>query len=246
MKTFLLVITFTQIVCSQNTNDYVQIGDSLYTHFIETVEVFRTKHFPQINKLAFQEFVIGYANSIHRKIIKKKNIAAIVDYSKSSNEQRFYVLDLDARKTVQTSLVAHGRNSGNEFARDFSNEDGSKKSCSGFLLTLNTYSGQHGYSLQLKGLEKDINDQSFKRAIVIHGAGYVSDEFIKKYGRLGRSWGCPALPPSLSRKIIDTIKGGSLLYLYAGNNKKRTASNLRAISKQTIATVNSLFGIEWF
>jgi len=150
--------------------------------------------------------------------LKKKNILTIIDYSKPSTEKRFFVIDLDRDTLLYRCYVAHGRNTGNNHAKKFSNAPGSKKSCLGFFLTVGTYKGKHGYSLKLKGLEKDINDNAETRAIVIHGAHYVSKEFIKDYGRLGRSWGCPALPGELSTKIIDEIKGGSCLFIY-GNDR---------------------------
>ena len=151
------------------------------------------------------------------------------------------VIDLKEMKILYKSLVAHGRNSGNEYAKAFSNKDGSKMSCLGFLVTAKTYKGKHGYSLKLKGLEKIINDNSYKRAIVIHGADYVSDEFIRKYGRLGRSWGCPALPSFLNNKIIDDIKGGSLIYIYSDRKEMKIKSKFRTIRKKTIETFYSLF-----
>ena len=240
MKTIILLLAYTQIICSNNHNE--KVNDSLYLKFMTDVEIIRKKHFLEINKEAFQEFVIGFSNCIESKKIKKINVASIIDFSKSSNEKRIYILDLNEMKIVHKSLVAHGRNSGNEFANLFSNEDGSKMSCPGFLVTMKPYSGKHGYSLKLEGLESNINDNSSKRAIVIHGADYVSEEFIKKYGRLGRSWGCPALPLFKNRKIIDAVKGGSLIYIYSIKKVVNLKSNLRIVRKKTIETFYSLFG----
>jgi hypothetical protein len=163
----------------------------------------------------FTKAIIGF-----RQIedIKKDDIITIIDLSKSSSEERFFVIDIRNKKLLFKCLVAHGRNSGEKYAEYFSNESESLKSCLGFFLTAETYNGKHGYSLRLDGLEKNINDNARAREIVIHGADYVSEQFIEKYGRLGRSWGCPALPPELTKVIIDRISGGSCLFIYANDN----------------------------
>ncbi|MBN1757769.1 MAG: murein L,D-transpeptidase catalytic domain family protein [Chitinispirillaceae bacterium] len=242
LKTTILLLTFAQILCSNDPSNKVNATDTLFTKFINDIETVRTEHFPEINKNAFRQCIVGYSNGIHRNSIKKKNIVTLIDYSKSSNEKRLYVLDVTQMRILHASLVAHGRNSGNEFAHSFSNKNESKMSCPGFFTTMKPYTGKHGYSLKLKGLEKNINDNAFKRAIVIHGADYVSPEFIKKNGRLGRSWGCPALPLSLNRTIIDTIKEGTLLYIHTVNDHEVPASDLRTVGKKTVSTFYSLFG----
>ncbi|MCK4544118.1 murein L,D-transpeptidase catalytic domain family protein [candidate division WOR-3 bacterium] len=146
--------------------------------------------------------------------LEKDNVIAIIDYSKSSQEKRFYVIDLKNIILLYHCLVAHGKNSGNIYANKFSNRENSKMSCNGFFISGETFIGKHGYSLKLDGIEKNINDNARKRGIIIHGASYVSEDFIRKYGRLGKSWGCPALPMELSKKIIDTIKDGSCIFIY--------------------------------
>lgn len=159
----------------------------------------------------FKTVLLGY-----RRIddIKKKGIITIIDFSKPSTEKRFFVIDLEKKQLLYKCLVAHGKNSGENSAKSFSNQSLSLKSCLGFFLTAETYFGKHGYSLKLDGLEKGINDNSRAREIVIHGADYVSQQFIDKYGRLGRSWGCPALPTGIAKEIIDKISGGSCLFIY--------------------------------
>jgi hypothetical protein len=145
--------------------------------------------------------------------LKKKDIVTIIDYSKPSNEKRFFVIDLKKKQLLYMCLVAHGKNSGDVIAKSFSNRQNSYKSSLGFFLASETYYGDHGYSLRLDGLEKGINDNARGRDLVIHGASYVSEEFIRKYGRLGLSWGCPALPPDISKEIIDKISDGSCVYI---------------------------------
>ena len=138
----------------------------------------------------------------------------VIDYSLPSTEPRLFVFDLGARKLLFRELCAHGKNSGDNMANYFSNEPGSEATSLGLFVTADTYNGSNGYSLRLKGLEEGINDMAFDRAIVMHGAYYVSSEAIRALGRLGRSWGCPAIPVGAAHKIIDTIRGGSAVFAY--------------------------------
>ncbi len=146
-----------------------------------------------------------------------REILTLIDFSKPSDQERLFVLDLRERKILCKSVVAHGRGSGDKYATSFSNTNGSHKSSLGFYRTGVTYTGNNGYSLRLDGLEKGINDMAYQRAIVIHGADYCSPEMIRSTGRLGRSFGCPALPRSVNDEIIDIIKGGTLLFIYAAD-----------------------------
>jgi hypothetical protein len=166
-----------------------------------------------VNYRAFKQAFTGYSKIKGRK----KDMLTLIDFTKPSTEKRLYVIDIKNRKLLFTSHVAHGRNSGDNYATSFSNKSGSYKSSLGFYLTENTYQGKNGYSLILNGLEKNINDKARERAIVMHGASYANPAVIKSVGRLGRSLGCPALPEAVSKPIIDAIKGGSLLYIYANN-----------------------------
>jgi hypothetical protein len=159
----------------------------------------------------FKVAVNGYALT---EKIRKKNIFTIIDFSKPSTEQRCYIIDMDKKRLLYHCFVAHGRNSGDNVAANFSNKPESLRSSLGFYLTAETYSGKHGYSLRLDGLEKNINDNARSREIVIHGADYVSQKFIDVHGRLGRSWGCPALPPEITKEVIDRISNGSCLFIY--------------------------------
>jgi len=157
----------------------------------------------------------------------KNNIITIADYSQSSNRKRLYVINLKDKKLLFNTYVAHGRNTGDEYAKSFSNEEGSLKSSLGFYVTENPIVGSHtGYALMINGVEKGFNDHAEKRAIIIHGAGYATENFIQKYGRLGRSLGCPALPPDMNKPIIDSIKGGTCLFIYNPDNKYICSSAL--------------------
>lgn len=147
--------------------------------------------------------------------LQNPNILTIADYSQSSNKKRLYVIDLKNNKLLFNTYVAHGRNTGDEYAKYFSNKEGSLKSSLGFYITEQPIFGTHtGFSLMINGVEKGFNDNAVKRAIIIHAADYATENFIKKYGRLGRSLGCPALPPELNKPIIETIKGGTCLFIY--------------------------------
>jgi hypothetical protein len=150
--------------------------------------------------------------------LQNRDIISIADYSQSSNKKRFYVIDLKNQKLLFNTYVAHGRNTGDEFASSFSNVVGSYKSSLGFYVTENSIIGSHtGFSLMIDGVEKGFNDNAVKREIIIHAADYATESFIKKNGRLGRSFGCPVLPPDVNKQIIETIEGGSCLFIYNPN-----------------------------
>ncbi len=156
----------------------------------------------------------------------KKLLLTVVDFSLSANEKRLWVIDLESNAILYQTYVAHGRNTGNEFAKSFSNIPESFQSSLGFYATAETYIGKHGYSLRLDGLEKGINDKARERAIVIHGADYVSENFITRHGRLGRSLGCPSLPREESKTIIDMIKDKSCLFIYFPSDEYLSKSQL--------------------
>ncbi len=166
-------------------------------------------------KKALQGFYL-----LKQKGIVKKDILTLVDFSLSANSKRLWVIDLSTNTILYNSLVAHGRNTGEEFAGTFSNSNESYKSSLGFYATGEIYNGKHGKSLKLDGLEKGVNDNARMRGVVVHGADYVSDSFIKNNHRLGRSQGCPALPVELTNEIIDVIKDQSCLFIYHPSRSK--------------------------
>jgi hypothetical protein len=143
-----------------------------------------------------------------------KPLLTVIDFTLPSTQRRLWIIDMQAQKILLHTVVAHGRNSGLLHAEQFSNRPESHQSSLGFFKTGETYQGKHGYSLRLDGLEKGINDLARRRAIVLHGADYAKEEFLKSAGRLGRSLGCPAVPTELAPSIIQLIKNGTLLFVY--------------------------------
>lgn len=162
---------------------------------------------------------------LKEKGLIQKDILTLVDFSLSSNMKRLWVIDLSTNTILYNSLVAHGRNTGQEFANSFSNVSKSFKSSLGFYATGEIYNGKHGLSLKLDGLEKGINDNARERGVVMHAANYVSNSFIKNSKRLGRSQGCPAIPEELSKDIINAIKNKSCFFIY------HPSINMEKISK---------------
>lgn len=167
-----------------------------------------------INPEALRMALAALEHALEEGTAVRSDRLAVIDYSRPSTEPRLWVFDLKDNRLLFEELVAHGKNSGGNTAVRFSNKPGSLMSSFGVFVTANTYYGRHGYSLRLEGLEEGINDNSMERAIVIHSASYVDAELARRTGRLGRSWGCPAVRPAISRQLIDTVKDGVLLFAY--------------------------------
>jgi hypothetical protein len=168
-----------------------------------------------LSKQAFQIAMEGFDYLVKAGKLTNDKIISIVDFSQPYSKKRLFVIDLDTKKVLFNTYVAHGVNSGKEYASSFSNTPESNKSSLGFYETMDTYNGKNGYSLHLQGLEKGINDKADSRAIVMHGADYVSEGLAQKQGYIGRSFGCPAVPEKLHRPIIDQIKNGTCLFIYS-------------------------------
>ncbi|MFZ4521039.1 MAG: murein L,D-transpeptidase catalytic domain family protein [Bacteroidales bacterium] len=163
----------------------------------------------------YQLALKGYRKLDMEGKLKKSGILTIVDFSQSSKNKRFYVIDLIHKTLLFNTYVAHGKNTGEEFATRFSNVSGSYQSSLGFYITKQENAGSGvGLSLILDGIEKGFNDNALKREIIIHGAAYATENFIRKTGRLGRSFGCPSLPPDLIKPIVEAIKEGTCLFIY--------------------------------
>lgn len=149
---------------------------------------------------------------------------AVIDYSLPSSTPRLWVFDLASGRLLFRELVAHGRNTGELMATHFSNDPESRTSSLGLFRTLDTYQGSNGYSLRMQGLEPGFNDRALERAIVLHGAPYVDEDHVRKFGRIGRSWGCPAVRMGVARQIIDTLKGGQFVFSWYPDSKWLQAS----------------------
>lgn len=167
-----------------------------------------------LSKSAFELAQNGFLKIEKQGLLENDSVISIIDFSQPSDKKRLYVLDIKNYKLLYNTLVAHGRNSGKLWAQSFSNRPSSYKSSLGFYITGETYKGSNGYSLKLEGLEKGFNNNAARRAIVLHGAGYVSNSYIQDQGFIGRSEGCPAVPQKYAKEIINTIKDGSCLFIY--------------------------------
>lgn len=176
---------------------------------------------------SFEKAVHGY-NILKAQGKITKEILTLVDFSKSSNTKRLWIIDMKSHKVLYNTLVAHGRNSGDEFATQFSNNNSSNMSSLGFYATGEIYNGKHGESMRLDGLEAGFNSNARSRAVVMHAADYVCDAFAKQHKRIGRSQGCPALPNALNKEIIHLLKNKSCLFIYHPTQKYLNGSRLLA------------------
>ncbi len=187
----------------------------------ESVEL-RKKIDPMVLSMALS----GYYSLKDQGKVSRDGILTVIDFNRSSVDERIFVIDVNRAQLLYSGLVAHGRGSGDNYAEHFSNASGSHQSSLGFYTTGETYDGKNGYSLKLIGMERGINDNAESRSIVIHGANYVSYDYIRKNGRLGRSQGCPALSFDSFQQVINLIKGGSCLFIYHGGRGYAIKSTL--------------------
>ena len=187
----------------------------------ESVEL-RKKIDPMVLSMALS----GYYSLKDQGKVSRDGILTVIDFNRSSVDERIFVIDVNRAQLLYSGLVAHGKGSGDNYAEHFSNASGSHQSSLGFYTTGETYDGKNGYSLKLIGMERGINDNAESRSIVIHGANYVSYDYIRKNGRLGRSQGCPALSFDSFQQVINLIKGGSCLFIYHGGRGYAIKSTL--------------------
>jgi hypothetical protein len=169
---------------------------------------------PRASHPALEAALAAWSHAVGSGAVERSEVLTFIDYSRPSTEPRLYVIDVATSRVAFSELVAHGRGTGDNAAERFSNQDGSHMSSLGVFRAGGTYQGQHGLSLRLDGLEPGFNDRARERAIVMHAAAYVSPAMIASQGRLGRSWGCPAVRPAIAKKLIDAIKDGSLVVAY--------------------------------
>lgn len=214
MKRFLLIILFIAVgVLSSFSNSYTGPFNASADKAVYIASKFN------INSNAVEMALRGYEKLKQLGKLTNQRYLSIADFSKPSNEERLFIIDMQMMELVLKTWVAHGRNSGTKFADKFSNTISSYQSSLGFYVTGNPYKGKHGNSLELNGVEQGINDKARQRAIVIHGANYVSPDFIKQQGYIGRSQGCPAVPNNKVATIIKAIQGASCLFVYAPNTQ---------------------------
>jgi len=245
MRTFLIafigVFSLLSISISNSASSEINItsSDEIISDF-EYKQLLLTSLYTDcelVDKLDFNVFksaMEGY-NSIDAP---NKKLLSIIDYSKPSNEKRLFIIDVENRKMLYNTLVAHGKKSGYINATKFSNKYGSHKSCLGFFRTGKSYYGKRGYSLELEGLENGINDNAKLRGIVIHGAKYVDERLAYGNGVIGRSWGCPSVSKKLSKEIINLLKGGSLLYIYADDEVYKEKSEIANLNVEDNSSPN--------
>ena len=179
-----------------------------------------------LSRKAFQSAWTGYYKLRKRGLLRKTSILSICDFSQSSSQQRMYVIDVRNRRMLYRTYVAHGINSGEEYATSFSNQMESCKSSLGFFVTSGTYTGVNGLSLRIEGVDRGFNDNARRRAIVIHGAGYVSLRILHKYGVMGTTFGCPAIPTEMTTQIIPVVKNGSCFFIYYPSKKYLSQSKV--------------------
>jgi L,D-transpeptidase-like protein len=172
-----------------------------------------------LSEKAFEYAWVGYYKLQKKGLLHNTNVLSICDFSQSSSNQRMYVIDVRNRRLLYRTYVAHGINSGETFANSFSNTDESCKSSLGFYVTSTTYYGSNGLSLRINGLDRGFNDHAARRSIVIHGAPYVSQRILNKYGVMGTTFGCPAIPTEMTDQIIPTVKNGSCFFIYFPSKK---------------------------
>ena len=179
---------------------------------------------PQLNKHVLKLALDAYRKAASFGAVKKP-VLTVIDYSLPSSRQRMWIFDVNHERLLYNTYVAHGQNSGAVIPNHFSNRNASKQTSLGTFVTRDTYFGSKGYSLNLQGLEKGFNDNAYSRRVVIHGAWYVEPDFIKRAGQAGRSWGCPSIAQTLARPVINTIKGGSVVFAYYPDRDYLTHSN---------------------
>ncbi len=175
---------------------------------------------PGLQADALKYAVNGYRWAMDNDQVENPSILTVVDFNLPSNKKRLWVIDLNTDKVLLNAYTAHGKGSGVKYADDFSNQVNSHASSLGVFKTLNTYFGHHGKSLRLQGLEKGVNNNAYKRNIVVHSASYVKPTFVKSHNRAGRSWGCFAMNPAVTKQFMKLTKGGSIIFAYADEEKQ--------------------------
>jgi L,D-transpeptidase catalytic domain len=207
---------------SSPTGNHIIFTDSAIKAEVPVINPVKTNLYDSLKlsslglaRQAYDYAMQGFNYLVETGKLTNQAIISIIDFTQPSSQKRLFVIDLKNYRILFNTYVAHGVNSGREFASQFSNTPESNKSSLGFYVTSNTYIGSNGYSLRLNGLERGINDNAGSRDIVMHGADYVNEEYIHSQGYIGRSWGCPAVAPKVSKPVINSIKNGTCLFIYS-------------------------------
>jgi hypothetical protein len=179
-----------------------------------------------MNEKALEYALRGYHQLLKRHLLKKTTVMSVCDLSQSSASKRMYVIDLQNRRLLYRTYVSHGMGSGREYASSFSNVPDSYKTSLGFYIPRNAYVGSNGLSLRIDGVERGFNDLARDRDIVIHGANFVSERILHKYGVMGTSFGCPAVPEEMAPEIIPVLKNGTCFFIYYPSKRYLTASRV--------------------
>jgi len=179
-----------------------------------------------LNENALLYALLGYHKLLRKHALKKTDVLSVCDFSQSSASKRMYIIDLRNRRLLYRTYVAHGMGSGRDYANSFSNTPESYKSSLGFFVTRNAYIGCNGLSLRLDGIDRGFNDKARERNIVIHGANYVSERVLHKYGLMGTTLGCPAIPEDMAGQVIPVLKNGTCLFIYYPSRRYLSTSRL--------------------
>jgi hypothetical protein len=210
------------------TPDYTEVSEAtlsdLETYIDETYNLLNLGS-RGLSKEVFRKGMLGYLNLKQSgKLNSNKSVLSVIDFSLSSKKERMWVIDLNKNKVLYQTVVAHGRNSGGDYANTFSNQPHSNMTSLGFYVTGESYIGKHGLSLRLDGMDRGFNDNARSRAIVMHGADYANPSVTATLGRLGRSLGCPAVPMSIHEQLIRVVQGGTVLFHYYPDKKYETST----------------------
>lgn len=215
----------------------------LFFHYVNDIYETASLAKSGLDSAVFEKAVIGYYNlKIANLLPVSSSILTIVDFTKSSTAKRMWIVDLQNRKLVMNTWVAHGQGSGDDMAKAFSNTEESHQSSLGFYITDDIYMGKHGRSLRLDGVDQGFNDKARERAIVLHGAEYVNQSTIDNLGRLGRSFGCPAVSTEVVDKVIETVKNKNVLFIN-GNDNNYTSKYLNEDNAAKYAFADSSFNL---
>lgn len=237
LSVLLAVPTGFTVITENQTPSSTSLELSNYQDYISLFYQKLGNECPKPNYVVFSKAITGFFTIKAQNKIKN-NLLTIIDFSLSSNKKRMWIIDVNDMKVIHHNLVSHGQKSGLLYAESFSNTPSSHQSSLGFYLTGDIYYGKHGMSMYLEGLEAGINDKARERAIVMHSADYVSSDFIKQYGRLGRSHGCPAIPKEGHQKTLSLLSGNSCLYIYHNDTGYHQKTNLLAQDKAIAGMLN--------